>query len=70
MPQQASLNNSYDFFLETDLEEYKGEWITICDNKIISHGDNLKEIVEIAKKECKNKKFLITRVPSEETMIF
>jgi hypothetical protein len=70
MSQQTVLENSYNFFLETDLDEYKGEWVTICDNKIISHGSNLKEIVEMAKKECKNKKFLITRVPSEETMIF
>jgi hypothetical protein len=70
MPQQAMLKDSYDFFLKTDLGNYKGEWITICDNKIISHGANLKEIVEIAKKECKTKKFLIARVPSEETMIF
>lgn len=70
MPQQEVLDASYNFFLETDLDNYKGEWITICDNNVISHGNNLKEIVEEAKKKCGNKKFLITRVPSEETMIF
>ncbi len=67
---QQLLENSYNFFLEADLDNYKGEWITICDKNIISHGTNIKEIVEQAKKECKNKKFLIVRVPSEETMIF
>jgi hypothetical protein len=70
MQQQASLDQNYDFFLETDLDKYKGEWVIICGEKIVSHGDNLKEIVEEAKKKCANKKFLITRVPSEETMIF
>ena len=70
MQQQASLENSYNFFLNTDLDKYNGEWITICDNKIISHGNNLKEIVEEAKKKCESKKFLIAKVPSEETMIF
>jgi len=70
MQQQALSNASYDFFLKTDLDKYKGEWITICDNQIISHGNNLKEIVEEAKKKCGNKKFLIAKVPSEETMIF
>jgi 2-polyprenyl-3-methyl-5-hydroxy-6-metoxy-1,4-benzoquinol methylase len=70
MPQQAVLDKNYDFFLETDLDKYKGEWVIICNNEIISHGNNLKEIVEEAKKKCGSKKFLITRVPSEETMIF
>ncbi len=70
MPQQTFSGTSYDFFLETDLDKYKGEWVVLCENKIVSHGNNLKEIVEEAKKKCGNKKFLITRVPSEETMIF
>ena len=70
MLQQTFLDASYNFFLETDLERYTGEWITICDDKIISHGNNLKEIVEEAKKKCGTKKFLIAKVPSEETMIF
>lgn len=69
MSQQIS-ESSYDYFLKTNLEEYNGEWITICDSKIISHGDNLKKVVEEAKKECGGKKFLIAKVPSEETMIF
>ena len=67
---QTILDNSYNYFLKTNLERYKGEWITICENKIISHGDNLKKVVEEAKKECDGKKFLIAKVPSEETMIF
>lgn len=67
---QTILENSYNYFLEANLDRYNGEWITICDNKIISHGDNLKKVVEEAKKECGNKKFIIAKVPSKETMIF
>lgn len=70
MQQQTSSNLSYDFFLETDLEKYNGQWVIICENQIISHGNNLKEMVKEAKTICKSKKFLIVRVPSEETMIF
>ena len=68
--QQTTSETSYNYFLKTNLDEYKGEWITICDNKIISHGNSLKEVVEKAKKECGSKKFLIAKVPSGETMIF
>jgi len=64
------LESSYNYFLETDLNKYKGEWVTICENKIASHGVDLKKVVEEAKKICGNKKFLIAKVPSEETMIF
>ena len=67
MPQQI-LDTSYDFFLETDLEKYKGEWVAISDNTVISHGKDLKKVVEKAKAE--GKKFLLAKVPSGETMIF
>lgn len=66
----ALSESNYEYFLETNLEKYKGEWVTICDNRIISHGNNLKKVVEETKKVCGNKKFLIAKVPSNETMIF
>lgn len=62
--------SNYNHFLETNLEDYKGKWIAICDNIIISHGKNLKKVVEEAKKKCGTKKFLMAKVPSGETMIF
>lgn len=70
MQQQVLPGTSYDFFLEINLDKYTGEWVVICDGQILSHGKNLKEIVKEAKKKCGNKKLLIAKVPSEETMIF
>ncbi|MCL5730313.1 MAG: DUF5678 domain-containing protein [Candidatus Pacearchaeota archaeon] len=67
MPQQTP-DTSYDFFLETDLNKYKGEWVAISDSAIVASGKDLKKVVEIAKK--KGKKFLLAKVPSGETMIF
>ncbi len=61
---------NYQYFMDTDISDYIGEWIAICDNKIISHGMNLKNVVEEAKKNSHGKKFLLAKVPSEETMIF
>jgi len=68
--QKTISETSYNYFLKTNLDKYKGEWVIICDNKIVSHGYNLKEVVEEAKKLCESKKFLIAKVPSGETMIF
>ncbi len=70
MLKQTLSEENYSFFLETNLDKYKGQWVTICDNKIINHGEELKKVIEKTKKECKNKKFLTVRVPSNETMIF
>ena len=61
---------NYQYYMNTDISEYSGEWIAVCDDKIVAHGHNLKEVVEQAKKNSAGKKFLLARVPSEETMIF
>lgn len=61
---------NYQYFMEADISEFIGEWIAVCKNKIISHGKNLKEVVEHAKIISPGKKFLLARVPSKEAMIF
>ena len=61
---------NYEYFMEADVSRFIGQWIAVCENKIISHGRNLKEVVEQAKKISNGKKFLLARVPSEEAMIF
>ena len=61
---------NYNFFMESDLSQYIGEWIAICENKIIAHNKNLKEVVSKAKEISGEKRFLLARVPSEEAMIF
>ncbi len=64
------LEADYDFFLETDTSEYKGRWIAIANNSIIAFGKDIKKVSEIAKKTIGSNKFILIRVPSEETMIF
>lgn len=61
---------NYQYFMDVDVSPFIGEWIAICENKIIAHGKDLKEIVEKAKEVSQGKKFLLARVPSQETMIF
>lgn len=56
--------------METDISKYIGEWIAIFNDKIISHGKNLKEVSSKANKIAGGNKFLLAKVPSEETMIF
>ena len=62
--------SNYQYFMETDISKYIGEWLAIFNDKIISHGKNLKEVSSKANKIAGGNKFLLAKVPSEETMIF
>ena len=61
---------NYQYFMQVDIDEFSGEWIAVCEDRIIAHGKNLKEVVQEAKNKSGDKKFLLARVPSEETIIF
>lgn len=61
---------NYQYYMEKDIDLYSGEWIAICEERIIAHGKNVKDVAEEAKNKSGGKKFLLARVPSEETMIF
>jgi hypothetical protein len=56
--------------MKTNLNPYIGEWIAICDQKIVSHGKSVKEVYNKAKKLYPKKRPLVTRVPDKQTMIF
>ena len=69
MKQQIQEKN-YNYYMSTDISLYSGEWIEICENKIVAHGRNLKNVVKEANEKCFGKKFLLARAPGEEAMIF
>jgi len=62
--------SNYDVFLSSDLEEYKGKWVAICEEDIVCSGENAKDTFEEAQKKCPKKKIMIARIPEEQTMIF
>lgn len=64
------LEKNYEVYLQTNLHPYLGEWVAICDNKVVAHGKNVKNVFEEAKKKYPNNKPLLTKVPSKETLIF
>ena len=62
--------SNYEVYLKTDLSKYTGKWVAICDGKIISIGDNAKEVFLIAQKKAPARKIMLIKVPEEETAIF
>ncbi|MEK6850844.1 MAG: DUF5678 domain-containing protein [Nanoarchaeota archaeon] len=64
------MESNYEYYLDADLSSYLGEWVAIYENKIVSHGVDVRAVAKEAIVVCGNKKFLLSRVPSKETMIF
>ena len=64
------MEQNYEVFMKTDLSSYIGKWIAICNGKMVSSGNNPKQVFEKAKKLCPGYKPLLTKVPEKETMIF
>jgi len=67
---QTIQESNYQYFMRADIGKYVGQWIAICEDRIISNGRNLKEVVAKAKLASEGKKFLLAKVPSQETEIF
>ncbi|MCK4327392.1 MAG: hypothetical protein KAW41_02845 [Candidatus Diapherotrites archaeon] len=64
------MKEDYQFFMETNVDEYIGQWVAICEKRIVSHGKDVKKVFREAKKACPGARPLVTRIPDKESMIF
>lgn len=64
------MDKNYQFFMKANVNHYIGEWVAICNQKIVAHGKEIKAVFNEAKQKCPKERSLITRVPDKETMIF
>jgi len=62
------MDANYQFFMETDLAGYVGQWVAVHDKRIISAGKDFKTVFAEAKKIARRP--FIARIPEKETMIF
>jgi hypothetical protein len=63
------MSTNYETFMKMNLTPYTDEWIAICDNKLVSHGKSVKNVLNEAKKVCPGKRPFVAKVPGKETMI-
>jgi hypothetical protein len=62
------VSREFEFYIKTDLSKYEGKYIAIVENKLISVGNNAKEVWEEAKKKT-GKIPTIAKIPREEALI-
>lgn len=65
-----ALKDNYEYFMSSNIDNYIGKWIAICDKKIVSSGEDIKKVYSEAKSKYPKSRPLITKVPDKETMIF
>jgi len=53
---------------KVDFSKYVGEWVVVCENKVVAHDKNLCK-VEKEIKECKRVP-VVAKIPKKETLIF
>lgn len=59
----------YDFFIKTDLSRYKGKYVAIAGEEIISSGYNAKSVYQRAKKKVPRLKLTLAKIPLEDIMV-
>jgi hypothetical protein len=58
--------------MEDDIKngDLEGKWVILLDEHIIASGDNIKELVENARKQYPLKNLVLAKVPTKESMIY
>ena len=63
------METNYSTFMKMNLTPYSGEWIAICDNKVVSHGKKVKDVLHEVSRKYPSKRPFVAKVPGNETMI-
>ena len=58
-----SLISNFESLGEKEISKHSGEWISVCEGKIISHGKDLKKVLDESKDKCMGKRPLIGKLP-------
>lgn len=51
-------------------EDMQGKWVVLLNENIIECGDDIKELLDSAKKKHPTKKLILAQVPREGTFIY
>ena len=59
----TTLSRNYEFYANADLSEYAGEWIAILNERVIAHGNNVKELIKKTKERDPDAAPFIAKIP-------
>ncbi len=59
------MDENYKWYQTANLDKYVGKWVVIINKKVIGSRDNVKEILEKAKRKYPNKIPFLVKVPEK-----
>jgi len=62
-------SKEFEFFLKADLSKYKGLYVAILEDKIVTSGENAKQVWVKFKRKYPDKTPTIAKIPKEEALI-
>jgi len=62
-------SKDYNWYIRTDLGRYRGEYVIIFHQKVVYHGNDLKEMLREFKEKFPKETPTIAKIPEEETLI-
>ena len=62
-------SKDFNWFVRADLNRYRGEYVAIVDEKVVTHGENAKEVWEKAKKRYPDKNPALAKIPRDDILI-
>ena len=66
----TEISKSYEFYAGADLSRYAGEWVAIVGNKVVAHGNSVKEIISKSSEAAPGKPPFIAKVPSNKILLW
>ena len=66
---QQKTQSNYDYFIRADTSPYKGEWISLSNNRIISHGKDADVVYKKAKQKYPAADISLAKVPDEQILV-
>ncbi len=62
-------SKDFNWFVNANLSKYRGQYVAIVDKKVVTHGDNAKEVWENAKRQHPDKIPALTKIPRDDILV-
>lgn len=64
--EEKLISSAFDTFMDRkNWSSYAGEWIAICENKVVSSDTDLKKVIKESTKKCGDKHPTFTKIPGK-----
>ena len=63
------MNGDYEWFMQSNLDEYTGKWIAIVNKRIVATSENVTDVLKKVREEYPKTTPFVTKVPEKMLMV-